>query len=256
MSEFSIAEQVLAQWGSSAEKLPTSKKEESDWLAVLGGFRLLIEEKTKFDNPEHTTARSEAFVTNQLYSTVASLSRNNTISGIVKKAAGQLTSSAINVAHDARIIWITSFGFDAEAKSYQTLSTLYGSTKAFTLEDSALRECYFFHQSDFYRFRDQIDGALVAFNYGDLVTMKLCLNPYAPRWQALRDSPFASKLPNGLIDPITEEAIGYSYVADTNIDRNNQEAVLNYLRAKYSKPTMLTMEMNMASALITAPVVR
>ncbi len=253
MKGFSIAKQVLELWGASAEEIPTSAKEESDWLATLGGFRLLIEEKTKLENPEQASARSMALEANQVFGTTTPLSPNNRISGILRKAAGQLSSTAASVAHDARVLWMTGTGHDAEAKHYQTLSTLYGSTKVFELGKPGLRECYFFHNSDFFRFRNHFDAAVVAFLVADTVTMKLCLNPYAVRWQALRDSPFARKLPNGLIDPVAEEAAGDALIADTDIDRKDKDEVLRYLRTKYGVDQLLNMDMNMASAIVAMP---
>jgi hypothetical protein len=255
MSEISVAEQVLEIWGASVDPIPTSDKEESDWLAALDGFSLLIEEKIKFENPDQIKERSFSLQNNQGYNSSTSLISNNRISGIIKKAANQLASTKENIMHDARIVWITATGFDAEAKHYQTLATLYGSTKVFEPEKAKkkLKECYFFYDSDFFRFRNHLDGAIVAFIVNHTVTMKLCLNPYSERWQILRDSPFAAKLPNGLIDPVAEEGLGVSLLADTDINRKNKEDILNFLSAKYGVERLLNMDMTLFSAVLTLP---
>jgi len=244
---------VLDAWGASTEELPTSNKEESDWLATLGGFRLLIEEKTKLEDPERTAERTEALKTNEVFGTIVPLSRNNRLSGIIKKASSQLTSSGTTRDHNARIVWLTAVGFDGEAKYHQTFSTLYGTTKVFEIGKSLMRDCYFFHRSDFFRFRSHLDGAVIAFLSGEMVTMKLCLNPYGERWQDLRDSPFASRFPAGPIDPIAAEASGTAFIADTDIDRKDSNAVLAFLQNKYRLERLMNIDMNMATAVEAVP---
>lgn len=253
MSTLSIAEQVLEAWGATAEPLPTSTKEESDWLAVLDGCRLLIEEKTKLPDPSSEAARQEAFRAGEVFGTTTPLVHNNRLSGIVRKAANQLASSGAEVPHDLRVVWMTGTGRDAEAKYYQFIATLYGSTNILERDKPDMKPCYFFRNSDFFRFRERLDGAVAAYLSGDIVTMKLCLNPYAHGWQALRDSPYAKRFTTGLIDPLAEEAAGEAYVADTDTQRTDQGAVLSYLQAKYGTGPLMNMDMNMASVEIVVP---
>lgn len=47
---FSVAVQVLEQWGAQVTPISTSDKDESDWLATFDNFRLLVEEKIKLEN--------------------------------------------------------------------------------------------------------------------------------------------------------------------------------------------------------------
>lgn len=248
--ETSITAQVLEAWGATAKPLPTSSKEESDWLAVLGGCHLLIEEKTKFDDPVSRKARNEALAAGQVHGATLPLTHNNKISGIVRKAASQLSSTGSDVAHDLRILWFTGLEFDGEAKHFQLMETLYGSTRIFELDHPKMKQCYFFRNGDFFRYREHLDGAVAAYLNGDTVTMKLCLNPYSPNWMALRDSPYAKQFKLGLIDPVAEEAAGEAYIADTDIPRSDEAAVLRYLEQKYGLKRAMNMDMNMASATI------
>ncbi len=148
---------------------------------------------------------------------------------------------------------MTSTGRDAEAKYYQFIATLYGSTNILEQDKTYLKPCYFFRNSDFFRFGERLDGAVAAYLSGDMVTMKLCLNPYAQGWQALRDSPYAKRFTTGLVDPLAEEAAGEAYVADTDIHRTDQGAVLSYLQAKYGTGPLMNMDMNMASVEVVVP---
>jgi hypothetical protein len=248
--DISIAAQVLEAWGATAKPLPTSSKEESDWLAELGGCRLLIEEKTKFDDPAERHARDTALASGQVHGSTLSLSHNNRISGIVRKGAGQLSSTKSDVEHDIRVLWFTGVGFDSEAKHYQFMATLYGSTRIFELDHPKMKTCYFFRNSDFFRYREHLDGAIAAYLCGNTVTMKLCLNPYSPNWMGLRDSPYAQQFKLGLVDPVAEEEAGEAFIADTDMPRNNEANILKYLEQKYGLNRAMNMDMNMASAAI------
>lgn len=136
----------------------------------------------------------------------------------------------------------------------QAVNTLYGMTKAFVPEGDGLRDCYFFYHSEFYRLRDRLDGAIIGHIVdGDTLHSSLCLNPYSQHWKLLKNSAFAVHMADGIIDPYEKELAGLALVADTSIDRNNTENVLEYLRNKYNKPKLLNMDMNLATTVISVP---
>jgi len=252
-ADVSIAAQALEAWGASVKPLPTSEKEECDWLAELEGCRLIVEEKFKFDDPARVAARDAALAQGYVHGSSLPLRSNNRISGIVRKAAGQLSSTAAEVPHDLRVLWFTGIGFDGEAKHHQLMATLYGSTRIFQLNHRVMRTCYFFRNSDFYRYRDHLDGAVAAHINGNTATVKLCLNPYSPRWETLRDSPFARNFKLGLIDPAAEEKAGEAYIVDSDIDRRDEHAVIAFLEQKYGLERAMNMDMSIATAAIRVP---
>jgi hypothetical protein len=56
MAPFSYAKALLRHWSVSVDDIPTSdaeKKKEADFLATFDGARVLIEEKTKEDDPAY-----------------------------------------------------------------------------------------------------------------------------------------------------------------------------------------------------------
>lgn len=249
----SIAAQVLEQWGATVTPIQTSQKDESDWLAEFGDYRILVEEKTKLENAESQAARAVALSRGEVHGSVVPLAHNNRLSGIARKAAKQLSSTGNDISHNNRIVWFTGTGFDAEAKHFQFMATLYGSTKIFELAQPKLKECYFFRNADFFRFRDQLDGAVAAYLRGNELTVKLCLNPYSSSWQVLRDSPFAKNFKLGLIDPVAEEAASEAYIADTELPRTDSGAIIRYLEEKYDLKQAQNMDMNLASAVVSVP---
>jgi hypothetical protein len=150
-------------------------------------------------------------------------------------------------------MWFTGMGHYAEARHFQLISTLYGSTRIFELDKAQMRSCYFFRNSDFFRYRDYLDGAVASYLVGDVLTMKLCLNPHSERWEQLRDSPFAHHFKVGLVDPVAEEVAGDAYIVDGDIDRSNEHTVLHYLEQKYGLTRLQFMDYLMASATIVVP---
>jgi hypothetical protein len=254
--EESIAAQALTSMGGVVEQVPTSAVEESDWLADFSGYRILVEEKVKLDDPENTQERDKALRAGGVHGQSLPLKYDNRISGVIRKAVGQLASSAANIAHDARIVWFTGIGFDAEAKHLQFISTAYGSTRIIERDKPGMRECYFFRNSEFYRYRDIVDGAVASFLTGETLTMKFCLNPLSPNYASLQSSSFASKFVHGLIDPVAEEKRGEAYIADGNVDRNSAGAVLAYLQKKYNLNPLMNMDLGMATASVLTPKLR
>jgi hypothetical protein len=251
--EESIAAQALATLGAAVEPVPTSNVEESDWLADFDGYRVLVEEKDKLDDPEDAQERDAALRSGAVHGQSVPLKYNNRISGIIGKAAGQLASSGANIAHDARIVWFTGVGFDAEAKHYQLISTVYGSTRIIERDSTGMRQCYFFRSSEFYRYRDIIDGVVASFLIGETLTMKLCLNPLAANYVSLKNSSFASKFVHGLIDPVEEERAGEAFIVDGDVDRNNPGAVLSYVQKKYGRNPLMNMDMGITTASVRIP---
>lgn len=252
-NNFSIAAQVLEQWGARVTPIQTSQKDESDWLAEFGNYRVLVEEKTKFEDTESQAARAATLTRGEVHGSTLPLVHNNRLSGIVRKAAKQLNSTGNDISHDNRVVWFTGTGFDAEAKHFQFMATLYGSSKIITLDRPKSKECYFFRNADFFRFREQLDGAVAAFLRGNEVTVKLCLNPYSANWQGLRDSSFAENFKLGLVDPVAEEAAGEAYIADTDLPRSDTAAIIRYLEEKYGLENAQNMDMNLASVIISVP---
>jgi hypothetical protein len=250
----SIAMHAFQSWGAHVEPLPTSTKEECDWLVTLENSTLIAEEKTKLEDAVAVEARLKTLRAGGVHGQSVPLKSNNRLSGIVKKAVGQLSSTAADVEHNLRVLWFTGTGFDGEAKHYQLMATLYGSTRVFELNgDGHHRTCYFFRNSDFYRFRDVLDGAYVTYLTGNTLTMKLCLNPHSTKWQQLRDSPFAARLKNGLIDPFAEENEGAAYIVDGDVERSDEGAVMRYLHEKYGLKQAMNIDMGMMSASVLLP---
>ena len=246
-SDLSYAHHVLKHLGFGVEPIAPGDGERADWVATIRSEVALVEEKTKFDDPDEVSRRKTAFGAGHPFSTQVPLKPNNRLSGITYKAASQLGTSAAEIAHDFRIIWLTATGFNHEAKFHQYIATLYGSSNVIENGRVPLKRCYFFRNSDFYRHRQQIDGAVVAEVAERDLNAKLCLNPLSPRYARFRDSAIREAFATAVMDPNVAEAAGDAYIVDCDIDRARENDILEYLKQKYSTGDLMSMDMGYAS---------
>ena len=187
MPSLSYAKALLEHWGVAVEDIPTSdaqRKQEADFLASFDGTTVLIEEKTKEDDPAYLVRRAQELESGEIHATTVPLRRDETLSGLVRAASHQLQSSA-DKSHDFRLMWFTATGAQAEGKYEQFMATLYGRTNILEMNASGYRRCYYFRHADFFRRAGVIDGAVVAHTDGKSVSAQLCLNSLSPRFQAL-----------------------------------------------------------------------
>jgi hypothetical protein len=195
MQQFSYAKAMLQHWGITVDDIPTSdaeQKQEADFLASFGDVLVLIEEKTKEDDPIYLAKRAEELDRGEIHAATLPISRNETLSGLVRDASRQLRSSS-DRPHDFRLMWFTATGVHAEGKYEQFMATLYGRANILEMNTTHYRRCYYFRNADFFRRAEVIDGAIVAHTDGKSISAKLCLNSLSPRYEVLR--PILSVLP-------------------------------------------------------------
>jgi hypothetical protein len=249
MAGISYAKGFLEHWGAIVEEIETCDSEQSDFLASIDAAVLLIEEKTKVDNPDDLAKRRKAFDAGQVYSSSRRLVRDNRLSGVVRKAASQLASSA-SKPYDFRLVWFTGTGYQAEALSEQFITTLYGTTNIIEMGSSHFRRCYFFRNSDFHRYAGTIDGAIVAHVVGESLSAKLCVNPLSPRASNVRSSAFLRRFGKAVEDPDAREHEGEAFIVTGDLDRKNENALLAELQRKYSTKPLMTFDLGYHSAAV------
>jgi hypothetical protein len=243
----SFAELLLGHLGVAVQAIETSNEEQADFLATIEGTVTLIEEKTKLEDPGVDAARKEARRASKLHAAHIAIKPHNRLSGINRKASKQLASSATTFAHDFRLVWFTAIGTNCLGKQQQFIATVYGTSGIVELDSSTYRACYFFRNSDFFRFRENLDGAVAAYSDGKELSGTLCLNPLSPRYMAFKASPLVKVFGNAVRDPMTDEKEGRAFIIDRDIDRNNQNSVLEFLQHKYSTKPLMNMDMGYSS---------
>lgn len=248
--EQAIGEQ-LKQWGFSVEKIPEAtvpREKRPDYKVWLEDETYLVEVKSREDDPEESKERKEVLSQGEIYSEHKPLIRKNTVSGIIREAHDQLKD--YGEPEWLNVVWLCAVENAQEAKFDQFKAALYGTTQIFDLEgDGFHRACYFFRNSEFFRYRDVLDAAFVS----TLSQVTLCLNPHSPRFEEVRSSKLAEKLGSAVIDPVVRESNGEAYIVDSDVNRNDEEAVLDYLREKYGKPKLNKIDLGWYSGTVQDP---
>jgi hypothetical protein len=247
MPNHSFARALLRHWGVTVEDIPTSEKKEADFLASFNTVRVLIEEKTKEDDPDYLDTRAKELEKGEIHAAAFPLVRNETLSGIIRNASNQLRSSS-DTPHDFRLLWFTATGVQAQAKYEQFMSTLYGRTNIVEMGTNTFRRCYYFRNADFFRRAGEIDGAVAAYTDDTSITAKLCLNSLSPNYLALQQSSVIRHFASAVEDPVELEASGGAMILDTDLNRKDEGPLLSYLQSKYKTRPLMTFDLGYTSA--------
>ena len=138
------------------------------------------------------------------------------------------------------------------AKSRQLEAALYGTTRMFDLDSSegVHRPCYFFRDSDFFRYRNVLDAAIVS----TLTSEKLCMNTLSTRYDSFKQTRLYAHFGCAIRDPLVEEARGDAYIVKSDVDRNDENAVIADLRSKYRCPKLMSIDVGCISASVAYPI--
>lgn len=233
-----IVQKILEHLGFEVTRVEEGNQKTPDLYAERDGEIHIIEVKAKLDDARREGEMERAFDKGVLFEEVLPLGPRNRIAGIVRHGVRQIGAHAEN--DPLRLLWFMVIGSRAEVYAKQIRATLLGSTRVYDLQDlSWQRECFFFHHSEFFRWQENLDGAVV----GDMWSGKLLLNPFSPRLERLRRSPLAVTFGTGVVDPVALENQGDACVVDGDVDRSDEAAVQAYVQQKYGRPMLQSIEM-------------
>jgi hypothetical protein len=248
MSQETFITQVLEHWGLTVTKIPEQQEKTPDFLAVAGESSYLIELKTKSPNPDILNQREAALNTGELFEEHIPMLPRNRFSGVIRSATDQLAS--YNADDAIQLIWVHCEGHSAKTQMDQFEITLYGSTSLVDFsENGTMGDCYFFSNSDFYRYKHILDGAILS----TPEEAKICLNPLSENYEKFQESFLCTSLHEGICDPYAREKEGVAYIVDGAVDRTDKNSVLSFLRNKYGQDKLMDMTMNHMSATVAVP---
>ena len=252
MKSDDLAEYLLKQLGFELEKLPVSTesgKKMPDFLIRSGAASALVEAKLKGDDPSEARHRTDTLNAGEVYASDHELGRNETISTIVRNASKQL-GAAPGIKSDFKVLFFLMDCINSRVVSEQLVDTLYGRTSVIEYGKAPqAKSCYFYRNSDFFR-RNEIDAAIIGYIPAshDNATLRVCLNPYSPRYEELKLSELLLPFKGAVLDPIDEEKAGRAYIPDANIERKEHEftrafslydPVLQHLAKKYNTSQLI-----------------
>ena len=236
-----LVQRFFIGFGYHVEKIAESDEESPDFLIFDDNSSYVLELKTKFPSEAEIEERKELLDASEIHNIQEVIMRKNRLSGIIKKATTQLRG--YEEKDILRIVWLLATGHLAEPRLLQFEATLYGLTTLLDWSNQRGCICYFFYNSDFFRYRDVLDAAIVS----TVSEAKLLLNPLSPRYVQTKNSSLPKHLGKAVVDPIELEKKGNAFFVDSDVDRGNEEAVLRYLREKYKSENILNIPKNYLS---------
>jgi hypothetical protein len=228
--------QYLRGHGFEVTQIPEGPSPTPDLLAIQSQ-RYLIEVKTKEDDPAIIAERATRLRAGKIVQSGAAFAPQGTMSRIIRDGVRQLEAYPAQ-ERDFCLLWLLAVGSDLESQYQQFLRTLYGLTNIVGLDNRSLMPCYYFRNSAFFRWHN-LDGAIV----GTMERGELCINSYSPRAASLKISSLAQAFGTAVTDPRKREAENRAYIADCDIDRRNEQQLLEYLQTKYQRPALMTMDL-------------
>jgi hypothetical protein len=236
------------RFGGVTIDIPPTSDKTPDFEIQWPNESYILELKIKEDDTEEIKTDSAILKRGEILSKSKALSKRNRLSGIIKDGCDQL--AAFDPTHvKLHLLWLHCIGLDADLHWEQFRATLFGAQKLISSDLTTMAECFYFHSSDFFRYRENLDGAFIS--YGDDVT--LCVNSLSSLVGALRSSRLYSSLTEGILDPGALETERTVLIADAACPRDSEQNTLEYLRAKYKLTHLQAITFGRHTAAIAIP---
>jgi len=223
-----IIKQFLPKLGFSADEIPVGNGQRADLRIADDKDVYHIEVKEKYDSEEDVRKRRDALATGDVYPEVAPLWKNNTISGILRDAQGQLDETPKDPG-TFQLIWFHAGGIDAELKGMQAFATFYGDVpvSARWPSEAGTKHCFYFDYSDAV-VMPTIE-ALILSERDSLA--RVCLNERSPRAAEFRETKLFQKFHalNVVFDPLELASAGEVIFCRATIPRKNDDVVAKAL---------------------------
>jgi hypothetical protein len=235
--------------GMKVEKIKESSSKTPDFLVKCEKYKYLVELKEKFTNKEFLKIREQMLLDGDIFEENYPAGRKKIISGVIRAACKQFTSSEITA--DFNIVWLHAKGHNPDFQIYDFESTLYGYEVIveWGKQNGFSGFCYHFGHSDFYNHRNVLDGAVVSTTN----EMKFCINACSPKYHLLKESGFRKAFEDGVLDPIDLEEEGQALIVNSDVNRNDENAVMEYVIKKYKLQKAMKMPMQQISATVALP---
>lgn len=222
---------------------PPPRGRSPDFVAEKSGEQFVFELKEKIDDPDALANENARLAIGELVPFAESTGTNERVSEKARDGIKQL------LAHDLtgigfRLLWLHAGGRDPEVQYEQFRATLYGMTHIVAPELPHTTRCYYFGHSEFFRCRHLLAGAVIT----TPTKLQLCINSLFIDVSAFRKSSLVETFNGGLLDPDHLERQGDAFVADCDINRNDETAVLQYLQTKYQHPRLMNMNLGSVGA--------
>lgn len=258
-----LARHFLEVVGYSVEDIPSvSNGKSADLFATCPDDTkpaIIVEAKEKEPDRELIRLRNEKLRAGELHEHHAVMTEQSVLNRIMHNAVSQLRSTQDRYPKALKFIFVTCTGFNAETRFEQFRHRVAGiATVVDFSADGPMRECAFFKDSDFFKYRKILDGVILAKLFGDAESFdaSFYVNCYSPQYPTMRDCrSLQEALGEGFVD-IAERANRGEYwsLHDLDGDRSNESEILKSVKDKYGlSEKVMTMEMKQSGVEVLVP---
>lgn len=227
-----IAETFLRHLGAEVQRVPVGNQRSADLCVHVEGRRTLVEVKEKHETASWLAHRQQTLEADELFSWQAPTMPNNRLSGVIRDAVDQLTSTA-NPNCDFRLVWLGAAGPQASAQIEQFRQTLYGLRGFFSIDHPVFLRCYYFSHSAFFTHRESLDGAISARLDENQVRCKLHINSLSKRYAGFCSSALCKSFGDAIEDPIRSTVDDGYLILDADANRAKPEDCTLQLQSAY-----------------------
>jgi hypothetical protein len=210
---------ILEDKGFKVKLIEETGEGDPDLLVSDNNTQLLIELKERFSTDRSSMDRLDVRLDKVV--------RRNTLSGISKKAMEQLQLRSTDRMFN--LLWLVADPIDWKLHYEQFRMTAYGIRTVIGRHagQGFVKECYYATYSDFYRWRDVLDGVALG-NFDGMF-----VNDYSPRYRRFRTTNLVQLFKPAVWEPTELEQRGSVFRLDSDVDRSDEDAVKKAIEAKY-----------------------
>ncbi|MEP6667509.1 MAG: hypothetical protein ABJF10_00065 [Chthoniobacter sp.] len=228
---------IIRQWfehsGFRVTDIPTDETQTPDFHITKDCEGYALELKIKGDDPDELAEDSAVLQSGQILERSIPLSPRNRLGTIIREGYGQIKTWDPQSQY-FHVLWVHCTGRDAIHLRDRFRRTIFGQQGLFSTDQPDKTEAFYFRESSFWRHRNGLDGILLSLFEGSNFSLQLCVNTVSLREAAFRKSHLFDLHKNGLYDPRALERDSGVLIADCDLARDDESAILAFLREKYS----------------------
>ena len=224
------ARRRLEDLALKVEEVPSAAgKLRADYIAYDGSSSYIVEVK----GPGEDDSFAEDLARRGTATRIQLDARTNPLSKKIRKAAKQLEATPAPESA-FRVVALVTGERDIRLRASQYVATLYGIESLFSLEDENPRappSCYYSTFNEFFELR-AVEAPMFLTPSGSTLRP----NTFANRYDQFTESELYAihRRNNAVQDPLVSEKAGETFIADTDLDRHDENQMLDFIQAQYS----------------------
>jgi len=221
---------ILLELGYLVEIIPEDNREKrADLKITKENETFIIEVKSRIEN-EHILTEVHKKKSLEVTHQINPLSKSNALSKVAESAESQL--NATPKQDNAFLgLWFSTDAMTGSPDADQQMkATLLGTRHVFTKTETL--PVYFAAPSDFYRYKNIHFTVIDKDGCGQII-----INPFSNRYNDFKKSVLYIDFSKAqaILDPYEEEKSGNAFVVNGEVDRNDDQEILEFLRNRYGK---------------------